>query len=132
MIWWNGSEIRAHRVAYELAFGPIPDGLMIRHAVCGNPVCCRPDHLAAGTVAENSADTVRMGRANLARLTPDQVVGLRWEYHLMGMNQSELARQHGLDAATVNQALTGRHWQSVGGPIAPIQIHRHSVAKRAP
>ena len=45
----------AHRVAYELAFGPIPPGAFICHR-CDNPGCVEPDHLYAGNAATNVQD----------------------------------------------------------------------------
>lgn len=42
----------AHRIAYELAIGPIPPGLEIDH-LCRNRSCVRPDHLEPVTKAEN-------------------------------------------------------------------------------
>jgi hypothetical protein len=42
----------AHRVAYELVVGPIPDGLVIDH-LCRVRNCVRPDHLETVTNAEN-------------------------------------------------------------------------------
>lgn len=33
-----------HRIAWELAFGPIPDGVRVRQR-CGNRLCCNPAHL---------------------------------------------------------------------------------------
>ena len=52
---------RAHRLAYELTYGPIPPGLVILHQ-CDNPACVRPDHLMAGTQADNIADMMAKGR----------------------------------------------------------------------
>lgn len=42
----------AHRVAYELVVGPIPEGLEIDH-LCRTRSCVRPDHLDPVTHAEN-------------------------------------------------------------------------------
>lgn len=43
---------RAHRVAYVLAKGAIPDGHTIDH-LCQNRRCCNPAHLEAVTASEN-------------------------------------------------------------------------------
>jgi hypothetical protein len=48
---------RAHRVAYELLIGPIPDGLEIDH-LCRNRGCVNPWHLEPVTHREN----VRRGK----------------------------------------------------------------------
>jgi hypothetical protein len=50
----DGRYLRAHRVAYELANGPIPDGMEVMH-LCDNPPCCNPAHLAIGDHAANMA-----------------------------------------------------------------------------
>lgn len=42
----------AHRVAYELLVGPIPEGKELDH-LCRNPSCVNPDHLEPVTHAEN-------------------------------------------------------------------------------
>lgn len=42
----------AHRFAYELVVGPIPEGLVIDH-LCRTPACVRPDHLEPVTMREN-------------------------------------------------------------------------------
>lgn len=53
---------KAHRVAWELTNGPIPDGLMVCHR-CDNPPCVRPDHLYLGTAKDNHDDSWNKGRA---------------------------------------------------------------------
>lgn len=59
----NGATVLCHRVAFEAANGPIPDGMVVRHT-CDNPPCCNPDHLELGTQSENILDMFERGRAN--------------------------------------------------------------------
>lgn len=56
-----GKSERAHRVAFMLARGPIPTGMLIRHR-CDNPPCCNPFHLELGTKADNAQDAVERRR----------------------------------------------------------------------
>jgi HNH endonuclease len=51
---FDGRTRAAHRVAYELQRGPIPDGLVLDH-LCRVRNCINPDHLEVVTNAENKA-----------------------------------------------------------------------------
>jgi hypothetical protein len=71
-----------HRVAWELTYGPIPEGLVVRHK-CDNPPCCEPTHLELGTQAQNVGDMIERGRQALGdrlpqtKLTDAQIVDIR-------------------------------------------------------
>src|SRR3990167_4261440 len=52
--------VSAHVYSYEIAYGPVPDGLEVLH-ICNTGLCLRPDHLKAGTHQQNVADAVKDG-----------------------------------------------------------------------
>lgn len=60
---------KAHRVAWYLARGPVPDGIDVLHS-CDNPPCCNPAHLHLGTHRQNMREMVarnpRFARAKTA------------------------------------------------------------------
>ena len=81
------SPIRAHRVAWILENGAIPDGLYVCHS-CDNPKCCNVEHLFLGTPRENMLDKESKGRGakppvhwgeshHNAKLTYEQVCDIR-------------------------------------------------------
>jgi hypothetical protein len=107
----------AHRVAYEGAFGPIPDGLNVLHR-CDVRHCVRPDHLFLGTHAENMKDMAQKGRAvrgvlnHNAKVTPEIVRRIR-ELHAAGWGAKRLARAFGLNRTTAREIFLGLTWRHV-------------------
>lgn len=110
----QGKTKLAHRVAFECARGPIPDGMCVLHR-CDNMLCINPDHLFIGTTAENSADMTSKDRQakgirhGMAKLTPDQVKAIR---HEVG-TQVEIAGRYGVDHRTIGRIKSGDLWRSV-------------------
>lgn len=98
---------RAHRYAWEITNGPIPDDLDVCHR-CDNPPCVRPDHLFLGTRKENAEDCVEKGRSNhgerhgLSKLTDTQTAELRAKYKAGGVSQLALAREYSVSPMLVS------------------------------
>jgi hypothetical protein len=112
--------ISAHRLAWELAHGPIPDGMCVCHR-CDNPACVDADHLFLGTIADNVADMIAKGRAvyppgernGRAKLTELDVLAIR----ASSLPQRALADHYGVGKACIHKIKHGRIWRR--GPATP-------------
>ena len=60
-VWANGKHNRVHRLAYEEAYGPIPERMVVCHH-CDVPGCYEIAHLFLGTQRENMRDAAQKGR----------------------------------------------------------------------
>lgn len=111
---------RAHRFAWVLEHGPIPDGLCVLHE-CDVRHCQR--HLFLGTRQDNTADMVQKGRqargdrldncgeANgRAMLTEANVLEIRARYAEGGVLQRELAVDFGVSVWLVGRIVRRELW----------------------
>ena len=58
---FNGERMSAHRLAYTLTKGAIPNGKVVMHT-CDNTLCVNPNHLELGSQQDNIADMIKKGR----------------------------------------------------------------------
>lgn len=107
----EGVLVKAHRVSWELHYGPIPEGLCVLHR-CDRPGCVNPAHLWLGTVAENNADRARKERTGSTKLSATKVREMR-RRHAAGEGISALAREYGVHPETARQAIHGQTWRHV-------------------
>lgn len=119
----NGRRTVAHRIAWELTNGPIPDGLLACHNCPGgdNPLCCNPSHLFLGTSADNSHDMAAKGRAArrpgegtaTAKLTDADVLAIRARYRFRKVTQRDLAAAYGVSVVCIDRVLNRRSWRHI-------------------
>lgn len=68
----KGKKQRAHRVSYEMEYGPIPPGMVIDHT-CHTPKCVRPSHLQAVSQKQNNEN-----RAGASSGSKSGIRGVSW------------------------------------------------------
>jgi len=127
-VWLDGKMRGAHRVAYEAAYGTIPElpdadarGACVLHR-CDDPACVNPNHLFVGSHLDNMRDmdtkgrrrsTSRPGERNpAARLTLAAVRDIRVR-RAAGATMTSLAREYGLTKGGVAHVVKRRAWRDV-------------------
>lgn len=111
----------AHRIVYTLTYGNVPRGKIVCHR-CGNPSCCNPKHLYAGTFSDNNMDRVRHGKqaggankgskhhmAKLKRRDITEIRGLR----ASGSTLPEIAKRYGVGISQIHRIVTRKSWRHV-------------------
>lgn len=118
--------VMAHRLAWQTAYGPIPDGMFVCHH-CDTPACVRLDHLFLGTPTDNVHDMYRKNRQragntietasrgerqHLAKLTEDIVRDIRMR-SANGEHKQILANTYGVCLHTIYHVCRRKTWKHV-------------------
>lgn len=111
----GGKTALAHRVAYQLTRGPVPEGLLVRHH-CDNRICCNPAHLELGTIADNNRDAVERGRTargeknGRAKLSAEQVREIRRLRSRENKKIVELANLYKMHPRSISNVVNEKYW----------------------
>jgi hypothetical protein len=110
----NKKNLLAHRFSYEIHKGQIPTGMEICHH-CDVPSCVHPDHLFAGTHADNILDRTAKGRNILFsgerggnhKLTASQVLQIRE----LQLSSEAIARMFHISPTQVKRIKKFQQWK---------------------
>ncbi len=106
----QGRDLRAHRVSYILAYGPILAGKFVCHS-CDNPGCVNPAHLWAGSLQDNKDDCVQKKRVAFGgahantRLSAEAVRSIRMEWVPGTRSLSRLGRKYGVSHVQIRNII---------------------------
>ncbi len=103
---------RAHRIAWRIYRGEIPQGLHVLHK-CDTRCCVNPEHLFLGTPQDNMTDKVMKGRElsgernPAAKLKWDQIVAIRNDDRIL----REIAADHGVTLQMIHLIKKVKNWK---------------------
>ena len=115
----NYTYYSAHRLAYSIMCGPIPNGMCVCHH-CDNKLCVNPGHLFLGTSSDNQRDSVTKGRnadfrgenAPLSKLTNNDVHEIR-RLHSLGVKQILIAKMWKIGRSNTNLIVKRNTWKHI-------------------
>lgn len=114
---YRGENWRAHRLAWVLSFGEIPETQIVRHK-CDTRACCNPNHLELGSVADNAHDMMDRGRHvpmkgeahGMSVLTAENIIEAKLRFS-SGETYQSIANDFGVSRPTLSRACRGIHWK---------------------
>ena len=113
---FNGKNIVAHRVSFQLFKGTIPLGMCVLHK-CDNRKCVNPSHLFLGTRADNIKDMDIKGRRvnpigelnGFSKLKEKDILEIR-ELAKTDIFQYKIAEKFNVTPTTISYVLAGKSW----------------------
>jgi len=102
----------AHRVAYIIHFGSLPEDREVCHK-CDNPPCVNPNHFFLGTHQDNFDDAANKNRLRFGsshhntKLIASDVIEIQKRYTSGGVTQAELASEYGISQPHCSKIISG-------------------------
>jgi len=97
----------AHRFIYEIANGPITDGLFCCHH-CDVRNCVNPEHIFLGTTQDNTRDMMAKGRYKPSKIITDETKdAIRAAYATGTYKQYEVQKEYDVCNVTVMRIVKG-------------------------
>ena len=105
----HGRLLMAHRLAYEIAHGPVPSGVWVLHR-CGNPGCCNPRHLELGPPGDPLLGVRIRGEAHPRTTLSEGTVREIRQRHAAGESAASIARAFGVSRTGISDIVNRRRW----------------------
>lgn len=97
--WYKGKSEWAHRVAWEITYGPAPRGYAVKQR-CGTSLCVNPKHLFVGR--------------QRSPLSVADIWKIRREYSEdSSIAQRELGVRYGVSCKTIGYIVNRKNWAGV-------------------
>lgn len=123
----NKKTFMAHRVAYEVAKGPIPNGMVVLHN-CDNLSCINPDHLWSGPHPgkpprfsgtehwrSKYPHLIKRGEDHPNALMSDEkIIQLRRDY-VAGLDRETICLKYNITVDVMQDYTGGRRWRHLLG-----------------
>lgn len=108
--------VYAHRIAWELTNGKIPEDLHVLHK-CDNRACVNPNHLFLGTHQDNMDDMISKGRNSIPPIKSGESNSnhkLTWEkvnyIRKSNLTRQQLAHELNLSVSTIGKVIRHESW----------------------
>lgn len=115
----DGKKHKAHRLAYELYIGKIPEGMLVLHK-CDRPSCVSPNCLWIGSHADNQSDKMSKGRHHCSN-----------GYVMSDENKARISELHKGNTYNIGRVLTEDHKANLSASHAGKKLSEEHKAKIA-
>jgi hypothetical protein len=116
---FKGKDTKAHRISWEINFGPIPKGMFVCHK-CDNRKCTNPEHLFLGFILDNTKDMISknrqkgpIGSHNKKSILTELDIPIIRNRLSIGDSIKKIAQDYKVTFQTIFSIKIGKNWKHV-------------------